>query len=142
MLTKIWIVLIVVMCISFSNVSHLSAEKYDVSVGIWGMFVTKSDNLWGNGNRTITSIYSKPDSSSVYLAFPYIDFKVIPERGVVGGKGATTFYINSALEPGSLSAGARQRFEKSFVDVYGGKVIYGNACGHYYCPYLRQYSAV
>ena len=153
MLKKIGVVLIFVTCVFFSNISHLSAEKYDISVGMWGMFVTKSDNLWGNGNRTIKSIYSKPDSNSVYLAFPYIDFKVSPEQGVIGGKGATTFYINSALEPGSLSAGAKHRFEKSFVDIYGfyslvaknwqnpyvlyrtatstrlygGKVIYGNA---------------
>ncbi|MCX5815014.1 MAG: DUF2860 family protein [Proteobacteria bacterium] len=153
MLKKIGIVLIFAACVSFSSISHLSAEKYDVSVGMWGMFVTKSDNLWGNGKRTITSIYSKPDSSSFYLAFPYIDFKVIPENGAVGGKGATTFYINSALEPGSLSAGVRQRFEKSSIDIYGfyslvakdwqnpyvlyrtststrvfgGKIIYGNA---------------
>ena len=153
MLKKIRIVLIFAAWVYLSNVSYLSAEKYDVSAGVWGMFVTKADNLWGKGNRTITSIYSRPDSSSVYLAFPYIDFKVSPEQGVVGGKGATTFYVNSALEPGSLSAGVRQRFEKSFVDIYGfysliaknwqnpyvlyrtatntrlfgGKIIYGNA---------------
>jgi hypothetical protein len=135
---KIWIVSLFVICMSFCAVTHLIAEKYDVSAGVWGLFVNKADNLWGKGNRTITSIYSKPDSSTVYLAFPYIDFKVIPEEGVTGGKGTTAFYVNTALEPGSLSAGVKQRFEKSFVDIYG---FYSLVAKNWQNPYVLYRTA-
>lgn len=152
MLKKICI-FIMPLFVIFCSASYLMAEKYDISAGIWGMFVNKADNLWGKGGRTIKSIYSKPDSSTVYVAFPYIDFKVTPQKNSTGEKGATDFYINTVLEPGSLSAGVKHKFGKSFVDVYGfysliaknwqnpyvlyrtststrlygGKIIYGNA---------------
>jgi len=116
---KICFACLFVLFVFFCDVSHLRAEKYDISSGIWGMFVNKADNLWGKGGRTIKSIYAKPDSRTVYIAFPYLDFKVSPEKGFEGDSGITDFYINTILEPGSLSAGVRHSFDKSFVDIYG-----------------------
>jgi hypothetical protein len=138
MFKKILIVSLLAVCVLFCSVFPLKAEKYDISVGVWGLFVNKADNLWGKGGRKIDSIYSRPDSSTVYMAFPYIDFKVSPDQGADGEKRMTDFYINTVLEPGSLSAGVKHRFDKSFVDVYG---FYSLIAKNWQNPYVLYRTA-
>jgi len=138
MLRKIFVILLLTVCMPFFAYSRLNAEKYDISVGVWGLFVNKADNLWGKGGRKIDSIYSKPDSSTVYMAFPYIDFKVSPDQGSDGEKRVTDFYINTVLEPGSLSAGVKHKFDKSFVDVYG---FYSLLAKNWQNPYVLYRTA-
>ena len=94
------------------------AEKYDITVGTSLAFITRADNLWGNGHKTITSIYAKPKATTIFLPVPFFNVKVTPGRDSPG-KGTLDFYIDTPLEPGSLSIGLKNRFQKSFVDVYG-----------------------
>ncbi|MCX5798015.1 MAG: DUF2860 family protein [Proteobacteria bacterium] len=94
------------------------AGKYDITVGANLAFITRADNLWGNGHKTITSIYAKPKATTIFLPVPFFNVKVTP-GGDGPGKGALDFYINTVLEPGSLSIGLTNRLQKSFVDVHG-----------------------
>ncbi len=138
MLKKMCIVFLIAATVLFCSFSPVCAEKYDISLGVWGLFVNKADNLWGRGARRIDNIYSKPDSSTVYMAFPYVDFKVSPGQGSDGEKRSTDFYINTVLEPGSLSAGVKRRFDKSFVDVYG---FYSLIAKNWQNPYVLYRTA-
>jgi len=138
MLKTICAVSLAVVIFLLSPFSIVSAEKYEVSVGMWGLLVNKADNLWGKGGRKIDSIYTKPNSSTVYMAFPYVDFKVSPDKGADGEKRTTDFYINTVLEPGSLSAGVKHRFDKSFIDVYG---FYSLIAKNWQNPYVLYRTA-
>ena len=98
--------------------SQAQPSKYEIDGGIMGMVLDRADNLWGNGNRSIRSLYAKPDSKTLALPMPFLTVKFTP-----GGNNAknpvATLYFDTAMEPGSLSLGARRRFRKSFIDVYG-----------------------
>jgi hypothetical protein len=96
----------------------MAGEEYDVTVGGWFMFVDRADNLWGNGHRKIDSIYSKPQSKAVFVAYPFVDVRYNP-AALAKEENRFSFYLNTSLEPGSLSAGGRYDFGGSYLDVYG-----------------------
>ena len=95
-----------------------AGEQYDVTVGVWLMFVNRADNLWSNGDRKIDSIYSKPKAKTLFVGYPFVDVRYNP-AALAKEKERFSFYLNTSLEPGSLSAGARYDFSKGYLDAYG-----------------------
>jgi hypothetical protein len=118
MMGKIIGVLLVITALCSAATAVRAGEEYDVTVGVWLMFVDRADNLWGNGHRKIDSIYSKPQSKAIFVGYPFVDVRYNPAALAKETK-RFSFYLNTSLEPGSLSAGARYAFDKSYLDAYG-----------------------
>lgn len=127
---------IVFFLILISVGSSVCADPYELKAGIGFLYSERADNLWGGGHKRIDNIYDKPRSKTSIMLLPLIEVRRAEKNG--NELTGTDLYLNTTMEPGSISLGAKLRFEKSFIDVYGFYSFTARNWENPYVPYRKS----
>ncbi len=133
-----WIILaagLLILALSMPVAAEEGKSELSIRLGAGGFFLTKADNLWGNGHKTLRSLNSSPKSATVVVPFPLLDARLTRPRGE-GWLSGTQFYFNTGMsEPGSLVLGARSTTRFGTFDGYLFYSLVSRAWENPYVPY-------
>jgi hypothetical protein len=120
---------------SISAAAEERKSELSIRLGAGGFFLTKADNLWGSGHKTLRSLNSSPKSATVVVPFPFLDARLTRPKGE-GWFSGTQFYFNTGMsEPGALVFGARSTTRFGTLDTYLFYSLVSRAWENPYVPY-------
>lgn len=101
-----------IMIMLLTTPAAVSADGFTADVGAGMLVITKSDNLWGRGKASITSLAERPKSQTIVMAVPALLLRYRQDAL------KNTYFLGATEEDyGRVALGVRHDLEKGSVDA-------------------------